>query len=144
MSTSEKPTLNTIIKRIAKANQWSIEEIEEDEVHLLVESDGGNEYDVFASLDEELVEFYVPSSAVFEKEADIPGKMSTLLLKRNAQLDYGTWVLEEIDGQWVYGLVYDEHLENLASLSEEDVADFVESLVDECDVFERVWEKEQK
>ncbi|MEI7990147.1 MAG: hypothetical protein WCI88_14015, partial [Chloroflexota bacterium] len=102
------------------------------------------EYDVFASLDEELVEFYVPSSAVFEKEADIPGKMSTLLLKRNAQLDYGTWVLEEIDGQWVYGLVYDEHLENLASLSEEDVADFVESLVDECDVFERVWEKEQK
>jgi hypothetical protein len=144
MSTSEKPTLNTIIKKIAKANQWSIEEIEEDEVHLLVESDGGNEYDVFASLDEELVEFYVPSSAVFEKEADIPGKMSTLLLKRNAQLDYGTWVLEEIDGQWVYGLVYDEHLENLASLSEEDVADFVESLVDECDVFERVWEKEQK
>jgi len=83
------------------------------------------------------IEFSCPSGLKFDDVDDIPHRLSTLLLQKNAQYKLGFWGIENIGDQQVFSIIHN------AEMSLIDVDYFrrvVIQLVDECDEFERTIE----
>ena len=80
------------------------------------------------------LEFSVPSGIAFEDEEDIPGAISTMLLKVNSQNKQGFWCIEKINDRFHYTMMHNEELRIIDS---ERFGVVVRSIVKECARFEQ-------
>jgi hypothetical protein len=136
-----KSPFRTLIESITSEMDWEISEIDDESAVIELDAESGSEMTLYASSDEETVEFDVPSLAVMEKESDIQGNVSTFLLKRNADLRVGAWVLEEVDDGWCYSVMYNEDLEVLQKMAKDGIISNLITIVEECDRFDELWEQ---
>ena len=80
-----------------------------------------------------ILEFSVPSAAVFDCLDDIPDVISSILLTKNAEYKLGSWCLEKIQGKAVYSIMQNVDINYV------DFAYFVKLvhfLISECDKFD--------
>lgn len=133
------------IEKYARELEWEIAEIEDDRVVFEFEMESGNELSVYLDYDEDMLIFSVPSIAVYDAEEDINDRVSTLLLKRNAEVETGFWALEELEEGWGYVLYHDQKLssgEFEQDLDSETFRNIIEAMLDECEEFNQIWEEE--
>ena len=125
------------LKALATANDWDIEFSEKTTASLEFESEAGDGIPLYIDRYEDEVVFTVSAAPVFKDEAEIPHPASTYLLRRNADLPFGFWCLEESDeGEMFYSLVY---VEPLGEMDTERFAQIVDVLVGECEEFDEQW-----
>ena len=129
-----------VVKDFADTNEWPIE-WDGDLATIEFEAESGNAQTLYIGEGDGVVEFDVPSAAAFDSENAVPDEACKILLKRNVLLPVGAWVLEEIDDQWCFSVMYNEDLEVLNNMEYDELADRVATLVEECDEFDRLWEK---
>lgn len=133
-----KSAFEKAIQAFAEANEWEAAELDADKAIFEFEMESGRTQTVYVIPYEDVVEFSVPSAASFESEEDIPHEASTILLQRNSQLKLGFWCMEEIEDEWCYEIMHNESFEEL---DEENFAEIVEALINECDEFEGILEE---
>lgn len=80
------------------------------------------------------LEFSVPSGIAFEDEDDIPGDISTMLLKINATNKQGFWCLEKIDDKYHYTMMHNEEGRIIDS---DRFGVVIRTIVKECARFEK-------
>ncbi len=132
-----------VITHFSDTLGWGVEEILDDCATFNLSSESGNEQTLFVTLNEEVIEFDIPSAAVYNSEDEISHELSTDLLKRNAELPVGAWVLEQIDDQWCYSIMWNTSLDELEGMDEETLSEVVNTLVEECDEFDQTWQVEE-
>jgi hypothetical protein len=125
------------LKALATANDWDIEFSGKTTASIEFASEAGEGIPLYVDRYEEQVVFTVSAAPIFKDEKDIPHDASTYLLRRNADLPFGFWCLEESDeGEMFYSLV---HAEPLGEMDTEHFADIVDVLMDECEEFDKQW-----
>jgi hypothetical protein len=138
-----KPKFKDIITDFAETLEWDTSAIEKDSAEFEFETESGSTHTMWATLNEDgVVEFDIPSIAEFENEEDIPDEVSTLLMKRNADLIVGGWALEEWDEAWYFSLLWTINLAELENMTHEDFQKHIFMMVEEVDEFETIWEEE--
>lgn len=133
------------IEKFAQELEWEVSELEDDRAVFEFEMESGNELSVYLDVDEDTLIFSVPSVAVFDLEEDIKDKVSTVLLKRNAEAETGFWALEELEDGWGYVLYHEQKLVSgdfERDLDPETFRYIVDSLLEECEEFNEIWEEE--
>ncbi|NLE77476.1 MAG: hypothetical protein GX605_12090 [Chloroflexi bacterium] len=130
-----------MIQEFAEVLEWVIQEMDEFGATCDFEAESGAVHALYITLseDEDTVEFDIPSAAAFEGAGEIPCDASIALLKRNALLPVGAWVLEQVEEQWGFSLMWNLGLEDLERMDPESVSANVATLVEECDRFNRFW-----
>ncbi|HPH94595.1 MAG TPA: hypothetical protein PKW33_10200 [Anaerolineaceae bacterium] len=137
---TQKSKFQEIVETIAEDNEWSINEIDEAQAVIDFETESGSTQTLYISLmEDEMVEFDIPSAAIFESEDDIAHEASSLLLKRNANRNYGYWALEEIEEKWCFSFMFMTDLEVLEASESEAIGQIVDIMVDECGQFDQIW-----
>ncbi len=131
-----------ILTNFAESFNWDTAEIGDDSALFVFQAESGNEQTLYVTLNDEMVEFDVPSAGVFPHEEDIPADISTRLLKRNAMLSVGGWAIEEIEDQWCFSLMWNEGLDELEKMEPDDFGAIIGTLIEECDQFDRSLEEE--
>lgn len=96
------------------------------------ETEEGDSQTVFITNNGATVEFDVLSRYFYENEADIHHPASTHLLKRNAELSVGAWVLEELNDGWHFSLMYNEDLDTLEQMDYDELATNLKLLLTEA------------
>jgi hypothetical protein len=139
MAQNGKTDFQDVLQRLAGHFGWDSSQIEEEEAVFDFKVESGNEKTLYLYLNEGSVEFNVPSDYGFDDAEDAPHEVSTILLRRNANVEVGAWILEdEDDGEWVYTLVWDADLETLASLGYEEIETIIHAMLEEVDEFDRL------
>jgi len=116
---------------------WNIYKIDNKTAVIKFNMESGSTQTVFIIKYDLTIEFSCPSGLKFDDVDDIPHRLSTLLLQKNAQYKLGFWGIENIGDQQVFSIIHN------AEMSLIDVDYFrrvVIQLVDECDEFERTIE----
>ena len=80
------------------------------------------------------LEFSVPSGIAFDDEDDIPGSISTFLLKQNAENKQGFWCIEKINDRFHYSMMHNEEGRIIDS---ERFGVVVRTIIKECVKFEQ-------
>lgn len=112
---------------------WNIAELDDNHTTLLFEMDSGRTQKLYIIRYGEVLEFSVPSLLQSDDEDEIPHQLSTLLLKRNAQMSIGFWAIEEINQKFTFSIMHNAPIELM------NVSFFkavVNSLISECDELE--------
>ena len=141
--TSNKKGFKEAIKQFAEENEWAVGEIDKESATLDFETEAGGEYTLYLDYDEDTLNFSVPSATVFENEEDLPGEVSTELLKRNSELDTGFWAIEELEDGWGYVLYHDQKLPNKdfdLDLDADTFRQIVDDMIEEVEEFDDSWE----
>ena len=122
------------IPALAQENNWKVTEIADDRAVLEFATAGGRTQTLYILKYPATLEFSVPSAAIYNSVDEIADHLATQLLKRNNALQIGFWALEEIQGKWVFSVMYNEELSRLHA---EKFGNVVSALVADCDTFER-------
>jgi hypothetical protein len=132
-----------LLTAFAKQLNWNTLRIDNETAEFDLEAESEEIHTLLVTLHEDdLVEFDIPSSAVFETENDIPGDISTMLLKRNMQLPVGAWALEEFTEDLAYSLIWTTTLDILERISVEEMTENITWMVEEVDEFDEMWAEE--
>jgi len=123
------------IRKYCSANGWKIADLNSRRAILKFSMNSGRNQTLYIIRFESRLEFAVHSMAAFDSEEDVPHILSTMLLKRSAQLKIGFWCIEEIGGKQVYSCMHNAEMELLNS---DFFANVVTALIKECDDFEDV------
>lgn len=122
---------------------WNTLRIDAETAEFDLEAESEEIHTLLVTLHEDdLVEFDVPSAAIFDAEEEVPGHISTLLLKRNMQLPVGSWALEEFTEDLAYSLIWTTNLNDLEKMTTEALAENITYLVEEVDEFDAMWAEE--
>lgn len=113
---------------------WEIAESDNDHALLQFQMSSGRSQVVLIVPYDSALEFSVPSRLVFDREDDLPHRLSTLLLLRNAQSKYSFWTIEATDNRYFYSCMQNARTELLDTSYFKRV---VETLVEESDAFEQ-------
>ena len=123
------------MKSYCRQAGWSIDSIEDDHLTIRFSMESGREQIVYIINYNSIIEFSVPSIAMFNNQDDIPHNISTELLQKNSKFGIGAWSIETIGENYVYSVMYNCTLEELGGELFEKV---VLTLRDECDTFDCV------
>ncbi len=132
-----------LITELADHFDWDASEVTSDTAQFVFQAESGNEQTIFLTLNEDVVEFDIPSSCVFDSEEEVDDLISTRLMKRNAELALGAWVLEEIDDQWCFSFMWNLSLSDLEKMDPDEFCTNVGTMVEECDAFDRTWQEQE-
>lgn len=122
------------IQRYCNQLGWRIGDINDRRTIINFTMDSGNTQTLFIIRYDTTLEFSVPSGVKFNSDNDIPGWMSTLMLKENSNYKIGFWSIEEINNRPTFSIMHN------AEISLIDVSYFqkvVMKLIRECDKFEQ-------
>jgi hypothetical protein len=119
------------IHNIAAQNEWEVE-WGDGFASLQFEIEGGTIQTVFITDNGETVEFAIPCNFFYETEADIDHAASTQLLRRNAELAVGAWVIEKTDDGWHFSVMYNEALATLENMAPAELAASLELMLTEA------------
>jgi hypothetical protein len=132
-----------LLTNFSRKLDWNALRIDAETAEFDLEAESEEIHTLLVTLhDDELVEFDVPSSAVFESEDEVPGQISTLLLKRNMQLPVGAWALEEFTEDWAYSFIWTTSLADLEKMPPDELAENIASMIEEVDEFDAMWAEE--
>lgn len=104
-----------LIQDFADQLGWNIE-WEDGCASVDFEFESGDVVTLYITDNDETVEFDVLSEYSYESEDDIDTDLAVTLLKRNAELSVGAWVLEEVEDEWYFSVMYNEDLDNLENM----------------------------
>ncbi|MDP1591332.1 MAG: hypothetical protein Q8M07_26495, partial [Prosthecobacter sp.] len=112
---------------------WTISKVDADYARLSFEMESGREQSLHIIRFDSTLEFSVPSQVAFEEGDEIPGWISTLLMRNNSKFKVGFWCIETINSRSVYSVMHNAE----QSLMDRDYfASIVRRLVGACDDFE--------
>jgi hypothetical protein len=132
-----------LLTAFSKQLNWNTLRIDNETAEFDLEAESEEIHTLLVTLHEDdLVEFDIPSSAVFDTENEVPGDISTLLLKRNMHLPVGAWALEEFTEDLAYSLIWTTTLANLERISAEEMTENITWMVEEVDEFDEMWAEE--
>jgi hypothetical protein len=138
-----KPNFKNIMTDFAETLEWDTSSIDKDYAEFEFETEDGATHTLWVTLlDDDVVEFDIPSAAVFERERDIPDTVATLLLKRNADLIVGAWAAEEYEEEWYLSLLWNVNLAELETMAHGDFEKHIFAMVEEVDEFDGIWEED--
>lgn len=123
----------TTIRNYCNQIGWKIAEIDDKHATLLFDMNSGRTQKLYIIRYGEVLEFSVPSLLQADDDDEIPHPLSTLLLKRNAQMSIGFWAIEEINQKFTFSIMHNAPLELINVKFFEAV---VNSLISECDELE--------
>jgi hypothetical protein len=136
-----EPQFSAILRSFAEYLKWDLSGIESEAATFEIESPNGYVLTLYVSLLEEgLVEFDIPSVAAFTNAQDVSGTAAIRLLKRNVQVPVGAWVLEEGASEWFFALMWTTDLETLDTMAEDAFEADINTMIDEVDEFNGIWE----
>jgi hypothetical protein len=143
MELFSKKSFKGAMSEYAEEIGWEISELNQDSAVLEFETESGLVHTLYLTLKGNMLVFSVPAALLIESEADIPDDVSTLLLKRNADLEIGFWALEESEEGWTFMLYHEQQLPNQDFEIDLDAVTFrgiVEAMIVECDELDRLAE----
>jgi len=73
------------IRKYCEKNGWKVSELDNKKAVIRFSMSSGRNQTLFIFRYDTTLEFSVPSLAIFSSEDDIPHRLSTMLLKRNAE-----------------------------------------------------------
>ncbi len=118
------------IKGLAAKNTWKINDMNEDRAELLFDTDAGEQMvEIFQHEDGETLEFTASLQGGYDNEEDMPHEVSTMLLRRNWDLELGQWCIDEDGGQLYFTCGYNVSIRDLDALF---FAEIVAALVHEA------------
>jgi len=112
---------------------WKISSIDSRTAVIRFDMESGSTQTVFIIKYDSTLELSCPTGLKFDDIDDIPDRLSTLLLRKNAEYKLGFWGIEEISNKQVFSIIHN------AEMSLTDVDYFcrvITQLVQECDKFE--------
>ena len=112
---------------------WNIAEINDRKAKLRFETASGSTQILYIIRFDTTLEFSVPGKFSFADEAEVPHRLSTILMGRNSEMKIGFWCLEKIQGQSLFSIM---HNQEISLLDSEYFGVIVRKLVSECDEFE--------
>jgi hypothetical protein len=92
---------------------WSIADQSETKVRIAFNMPSGRTQTVYILAFGDTVEFSVQSALYFDDEVSIPHNISTDLMRKSCTNKVGMWVLESIQGKFVYSLMHNCAIEHL-------------------------------
>ena len=117
------------IKDLAAKNSWKINDINADRAELLFDTPAGEQMlEIFQHEDGETLEFTASLQGGYDNEEDMPHEVSTMLLRRNWDLELGQWCIDEDGGQLFFTCAYNVVM---SDLNPEFFAEIVAALVQE-------------
>lgn len=124
---------SAMITQLCQSQGWQPDSIDEKYALLRFSMESERPKSLYIINYDSVIEFSVPSLAVFDSDDKIPHYLSTILLKRSALRKAGYWCLVEIEGKQVYTVMHNTRLNQLDG---ESFGRLVQALVSECDDFE--------
>ncbi len=121
------------IRKYCNSLGWNISDLNDLRTILRFTMHSGTTQTLFIIRHNTTLEFSCPSGVKFASIDNVPGWMSTSLLKQNAGFKLGFWCIEELDGQHVFSIMHNAEM-NLIDIDY--FARVVMRLVNECDNFE--------
>ncbi|MEM1171540.1 MAG: hypothetical protein AAGJ08_21270 [Cyanobacteria bacterium P01_H01_bin.35] len=115
----------------AKAN-WNIAKLNDRQAMLQFTMDSGRVQRLYICKYDSILEFSVPSAAVFDSFDDIPDVISSILLTKNSEYKLGGWCVEKIQDKAVYSIV---HNVDINSVDFAYFVDLVHCIISECEKF---------
>ena len=112
---------------------WRIRDIDNRMATLRFDMESGRVYTLFIIRYESTLEFTVSSALRFDTADEVPGFLSTLLLKRSAEKKTGFWCIEELGDKQVFSCMHNAEMQ---LIDVDYFAAVVRSLIRECDVVE--------
>ncbi|AFW96178.1 hypothetical protein VB638_00345 [Dolichospermum sp. UHCC 0684] len=122
------------IQNFCQTVGWNLYSIDDTIAILRFNMDSGSTQTVFIIKYDSTLEFSCPSSLKLDDIDDIPHRLSTLLLKKNAGYKFGFWSIKEIANKQIFSIIHN------AEMSLIDINYFckiVDRLIQECDEFEQ-------
>lgn len=121
------------IQKYCNSLGWKIADINDRRTILRFTMDSGTTQTLFIIRYDTTLEFSCPSGIKFSSREDVPGWMSTLLLKENSDYPVGFWCIEELEGKQVFSVM---HNAEMSLIDFEYFGRVVMKLISECDKFE--------
>ena len=114
--------------------KWAIREIDNRHAVLTFEMESGQEQVLYILRYESTLEFSVPSAVGFDTADEVPGHLSTLLLRHSAEKKIGFWCLEEIGEKLVFSCMHNAELQ---LIDVDYFAAVARALTSRCEAFEQ-------
>lgn len=112
---------------------WRIRDISDRMATLRFDMESGRTYTLFILRYESTLEFTVSSALRFDTDDEIPGFLSTMLLKRSAEKKIGFWCIEELGEKQVFSCMHNAEMQLIDAGY---FAAVVRALIRECDALE--------
>lgn len=123
------------IQRYCGLQGWKIADIKSDHAVLMFGMTSGRSQVLHILKFDSTLEFSVQSNQQFDLIDDVPGYLSTVLLKRNCQGKIGFWCLEQISQKYVFSYM---HNAEMSLIDGDYFARVVRVLTQEVDELEEV------
>lgn len=123
-----------MIQEYCEKHMWKIAKISAEGAEIIFKMSTGNEQHLYIIQYGNTLEFSVPSGATHATLEDVPHQLSTLLLKKNAELRVGFWAIEKIGDMVAYSIIHNIVKEQI---DEKIFGEVVQILVFECEKFEQ-------
>ncbi|MGD1698833.1 hypothetical protein [Dapis sp. BLCC M229] len=121
-----------VTNNCAKAG-GNIAKLNDKQAMLKFNMDSGIEQILYITKYDSILNFSVPSAAVFDSLEEIPHIISSILLTKNAAYKLGEWCVEKIQGKMVYCIMHNVDMNFVDSGY---FVNLVSCLVSECDKFD--------
>ncbi len=116
----------------AKAG-WTTAEISERKLRISFDMETGRRQTLYIILFDDTLEFSVQSALYFDSESELPHRISTDLMRKSCTNKVGMWVIEEIQGKYIYSLMHNCSMSELTSAGFEFNIDTMIRAVDKFD-----------
>lgn len=126
----------TTIQRYCAAQRWKIADLNNGRAVLMFNMASGRSQTLFILKFDTTLEFSVQSGLNYALLDDVPGYLSTLLLKRNTEKKIGFWCLEVIGGDHIFSCM---HNAEMSLLDSDYFATVVRALIQEVDELEEIF-----
>ncbi len=121
------------VRRLCEEHGWSPANADGQSAVIRFGMESGRTQSLYIVRYDTTLEFSVPSGAMFDSDDDIPGALSTAMLRRNAGMKVGFWCIEEISGKRVFSFMHNAEFHLVDS---EYFGRLVQIMVLETDAFE--------
>lgn len=121
------------IQKYCAQQSWKIYDLNDRRAVLRFDMSSGRTQTLYIIKYETTLEFSVPSALAFDSDDDVPHRLSTLLLRRNAERKIGFWCVEDINQRVVFSCMHNAEMQLLDGAY---FASVVRALINECDDFE--------
>jgi|GEM_PF-495925 hypothetical protein len=112
---------------------WNIADLDNKHAKIGFSMESGTTQTLYIMNYDPIVEFSVPSAAVFDSDDEIPHILSSILLYKNSNYKMGAWSIEKIGEKCCYSLM---HNCELRVLDRDYFGRIANMLITECDEFD--------
>jgi len=112
---------------------WKLTDLDSKHAKIKFSMQSGRTQNLFIMNYDSVVEFSVPSAAIFDSYDEIPHILSSILLLKNSEYKMGAWSIEKIGEKFCYSVM---HNCELRVLERDSFGRIAVMLIKACDEFE--------